>query len=91
MGVYLISCRLIQIAHLFARILQREVVFGPLGLFLGLAPRLESTLEQIVWGEHLRPPIGGRHSKRLSLLLLLIEVFSFAQNDALHTASGHPS
>ena len=78
MGVYFVSCRLIQIAHLFAGILQREVVFGSLGrLFLGLAPRLKPTLEEIVWGEHLRPPIGGRHRDRLSLLLL-IELLSFA-------------
>ena len=88
--MYFISCRLIQIAHLFAGIFQREVVFGSLGLLFSFAPRLEPTLEQIVRREHLRPPISSSHRDRLRLLLL-IEVLSFAEDDTLHAASGHPS
>ena len=85
-GMYFISCRLIQIAHLFAGIFQREVVFGSLGLLVSLALRLESSFEKAVWGEQLRPLIGCRHGNRR--LLLLIEVLSFAENDALHAPSG---
>ena len=88
-SVYFISCRLIQIAHLFARIFQWEVVFGSLGLLFSLAPRLESSLEEAVWGEHFRFLIGGRHS---NCLLHLIEVgLSFAEYDTLHAPSWHTS
>ena len=87
--MYFISCRLIQIAHLFARIFQREVVFGSLGLLFSLASRLESSLEEAVWGENFRFLVGGRHS---NCLLHLIEVgLCFAEYDALHAARGHSS
>ena len=87
--MYFISCRLIQIAHLFAGVFQRVVGFGLLGLLLSLAPRLMSSLEEVARGEQLRSLIRCRHSDR-RLLLLVEVVLGFAEHDALHASGGHP-